>query len=241
MVMCTNFIGEIITKIVKVGVIVFPGSNCDRDMFHVLTDVFHLNTQYFWHEKGLPDNIDAVVLPGGFSYGDRLRAGVIAANSPVIDDVKKLANKGIPVLGVCNGFQILVESNLLPGVLLKNDTLNFMCQWTNLIVKNNKTPFTNKLLLNQKIPIPIANGEGRYYANSQLLDDLKKNNQIVFTYQNHVNGSAEQIAGVCNEDGNVVGMMPHPERATESLINPLDNKPSSLIFESLIDTIGVKN
>jgi len=116
-----------------------------------------------------------------------------------------------------------------------------MCQWTNLIVKNNKTPFTNKLLLNQKIPIPIANGEGRYYANSQLLDDLKKNNQIVFTYQNYVNGSAEQIAGVCNEDGNVVGMMPHPERATESLINPLDNKPSSLIFESLIDAIGVKN
>ena len=241
MVICSNFIGEIITKIVKVGVIVFPGSNCDRDMFHVLTDVFHLNTQYFWHEKGLPDNIDAVVLPGGFSYGDRLRAGVIAANSPVIDDVKKLANKGIPVLGVCNGFQILVESNLLPGVLLKNDTLNFMCQWTKLIVKNNKTPFTNKLSLNQKIPIPIANGEGRYYANSQLLDDLKKNNQIVFTYQNHVNGSAEQIAGVCNEDGNVVGMMPHPERATESLINPLDNKPSSLIFESLIDAIGVKN
>ena len=241
MVMCTNFIGEIITNIVKVGVIVFPGSNCDRDMFHVLTDVFHLNTQYFWHEKGLPDNIDAVVLPGGFSYGDRLRAGVIAANSPVIDDVKKLANKGIPVLGVCNGFQILVESNLLPGVLLKNDTLNFMCQWTNLIVKNNKTPFTNKLSLNQKIPIPIANGEGRYYANSQLLDELKKNNQIVFTYQNYVNGSAEQIAGVCNEDGNVVGMMPHPERATESLINPLDNKPSSLIFESLIDAIGVKN
>jgi len=239
--MCTNFIGEIITKTVKVGVIVFPGSNCDRDMFHVLTDVFHLNAQYFWHEKGLPDNIDAVVLPGGFSYGDRLRAGVIAANSPVIDDVKKLANKGIPVLGVCNGFQILVESNLLPGVLLKNNTLNFMCQWTNLIVKNNKTSFTNKLLLNQKIPIPIANGEGRYYANSQLLDDLKKNNQIVFTYQSHVNGSTEQIAGVCNEDGNVVGMMPHPERATESLINPLDNKPSSLIFESLIDAVGVKN
>ena len=114
MVMCINFIGEIIGKSVKVGVIVFPGSNCDRDMFHVLSDVFHLNTKYYWHEKGLPDNIDAVILPGGFSYGDRLRAGVIAANSPVIDDVKKLANRGIPILGVCNGFQILVESNLLP-------------------------------------------------------------------------------------------------------------------------------
>ena len=241
MVMYTNFIGEIINKIVKVGVLVFPGSNCDRDMFHVLTDVFHLNTQYFWHKKGLPHNIDAVILPGGFSYGDRLRAGVIAANSPIIDDVKKLANEGIPILGVCNGFQILVESNLLPGVLLKNDSLNFMCQWTNLIVKNNKTPFTNKLYLNQKIPIPIANGEGRYYVDSKLMHNLKNNNQIVFTYQNHVNGSVQQIAGVCNEDGNVVGMMPHPERAVEKVINPLDYLPSSLIFESLMHTIGVKN
>ena len=239
--MCTNFIGEIITKIVKVGVIVFPGSNCDRDMFHVLTDVFHLNTQYFWHEKGLPDNIDAIVLPGGFSYGDRLRAGVIAANSPIINDVKKLATKGIPILGVCNGFQILVESNLLPGVLLKNNSLNFMCEWISLIVKNNRTSFTNKLKLNQKIPIPIANGEGRYYADPQLMHDLKKQDQIVFAYENHVNGSIEQIAGICNEDCNVVGMMPHPERAAETLLNPIDNKPSSLIFESLLYTIGVKN
>ena len=241
MVMCTNFIGDIINIIVKVGVIVFPGSNCDRDMFHVLTDVFHLNAQYFWHEKGLPHDIDAVILPGGFSYGDRLRAGVIAANSPVIKDVKKLATKGIPILGVCNGFQILVESNLLPGVLLKNNSLNFMCEWISLIVKNNKTPFTNKLQLNHKIPIPIANGEGRYYADDKLMHDLKMNNQIVFTYQNYVNGSTEQIAGICNEDGNVVGMMPHPERATEEVINPLDYKPSSLIFESLVHTLGVKN
>ena len=239
--MCTNFIGEIITKIVKVGVIVFPGSNCDRDMFHVLSDVFNLDTQYYWHEKGLPDNIDAVILPGGFSYGDRLRAGVIAANSPVIADVKKLADKGIPILGVCNGFQILVESNLLPGVLLKNESLSFMCQWTNLVVKNNKTPFTNKLKLNQKIPIPIANGEGRYYVDSVLLHDLKKHDQIVFTYENYVNGSIGQIAGVCSEDRNVVGMMPHPERAAERLLNPIDSKPSSLIFESLLNTMGVKN
>jgi phosphoribosylformylglycinamidine synthase len=135
----------------------------------------------------------------------------------------------------------LVESNLLPGVLLKNESLNFMCQWTNLIVKNTKTPFTNKLQLNQKIPIPIANGEGRYYADSQLIHDLKKHNQIVFAYEDYVNGSIEQIAGICNKDGNVVGMMPHPERAAEKLINPLDNKPSSLIFESLIHTLGVKN
>ena len=225
----------------KVGVIVFPGSNCDRDMFHVLTDVFNLDTQYFWHEKNLPKDIDAVVLPGGFSYGDRLRAGVIAAHSPIISDVKKLAEKGTPILGVCNGFQILVESGLLPGVLLKNESLNFMCQWTNLIVENNKTPFTNKLKLNQKIPIPIANGEGRYYADKDVLKQLKKNNQIVFRYEKVINGSSDQIAGICNEDGNVVGMMPHPERATEPEINPIDHKPSSLIFESLLSKIGVKN
>ena len=225
----------------KVGVVVFPGSNCDRDMYHVLSDVFNLDTQYFWHDKGLPKNIDAVILPGGFSYGDRLRAGVIAAHSPIIKDVQKMAEKGVPVLGVCNGFQILVESGLLPGVLLKNDSLNFMCEWTNLIVENNKTPFTNKLKLHQKIPIPIANGEGKYYADDETLKKLKKKNQIVFRYANVVNGSLNQIAGVCNEDGNVVGMMPHPERAVESEINPIDNKPSSLIFESLMVQMGAKN
>ena len=225
----------------KVGVVVFPGSNCDRDMFHVLSDVFHLDTQYFWHDKGLPKNIDAIILPGGFSYGDRLRAGVIAAHSPIISDVKKMAEKGIPVLGVCNGFQILVESGLLPGVLLKNESLNFMCEWTELIVENNKTPFTNKLKLNQKIPIPIANGEGRYYADDDTLKKLKKKNQIVFRYGDIVNGSANRIAGVCNEGGNVVGMMPHPERAVESEINPIDSKPSSLIFESLLVQMGAKN
>lgn len=223
----------------KVGVIVFPGSNCDRDMFHVLTDVFHLDAQYFWHEKGLPKNIDAIILPGGFSYGDRLRAGVIAAHSPIIKDVQEMAQKGIPILGVCNGFQILVESGLLPGVLLKNNSLNFMCEWTNLVVENNKTPFTSQFKLGQKIPIPIANGEGRYYVDKDNLKQLKKKNQIVFRYENVINGSTDRIAGVCNEDGNVVGMMPHPERAVESEINPIDNKPSSLIFESLLSTMGV--
>ena len=225
----------------KVGVVVFPGSNCDRDMFHVLTDVFHLDAQYYWHDKGLPENIDAVILPGGFSYGDRLRAGVIAAHSPVIKDVQKMSENGIPILGVCNGFQILVESGLLPGVLLKNDSLNFMCEWTDLVVENNKTPFTNQFELNQKIPIPIANGEGKYFADDETLKSLQKNNQIVFRYSDVVNGSSNRIAGVCNEDGNVVGMMPHPERAVESEINPVDNKPSSLIFESLLEKMGVKN
>jgi len=224
---------------VKVGVIVFPGSNCDRDMYHVLTDVFKVDTQYFWHEKKLSSNLDAIILPGGFSYGDRLRAGVIAAHSPVIADVKRFASRGLPVLGVCNGFQILVESGLLPGVLLKNTSLSFMCKWTHLIVENNKTPFTNKLKLGQKIPIPIANGEGRYYADEQTLADLKKNNQIVFRYGEEINGSTVRIAGVCNKEGNVVGMMPHPERAVEPQINPIDCKPASLIFESLFNTIGV--
>jgi phosphoribosylformylglycinamidine synthase len=209
-------------------------------MFHVLQDVFKLDVKYFWHEDKLPKNLDAVVLPGGFSYGDRLRAGVIAAHSPVIADVKRLADKGMPVLGVCNGFQILVEAQLLPGVLLRNTSLNFMCRWTELIVENNKTPFTNQFELKQKIPIPIANGEGRYYADKATLAQLKKNNQIVFRYGENINDSVFDIAGICNKEGNVVGMMPHPERAVEPEINPKDSRPSSLIFESLIATVGAK-
>lgn len=224
----------------RVGVIVFPGSNCDRDMYHVLKDVFNLDVQYFWHEDKLPKNLDAVVLPGGFSYGDRLRAGVIAAHSPVIADVKKMADKGMPVLGVCNGFQILVESELLPGVLLRNTSLNFMCRWTELIVENNRTPFTRQFELKQRIPIPIANGEGRYYVDKATLAVLKKNNQIVFRYGENINDSVFDIAGICNKEGNVVGMMPHPERAVEAEINPKDSRPSNLIFESLIATVGAR-
>jgi len=224
---------------VKVAVVVFPGSNCDRDMHHVLSDVFKLKSELVWHTDELPKNIDAIVLPGGFSYGDRLRAGVIAAHSPVIAEVKKMAEKGMPILGVCNGFQILVEAGLLPGALLKNTSLAFMCKWTEIVVKNIKTPFTNKLKLNQRIPIAIANGEGRYYADKETLKSLKKNNQIVFTYGEEVNGASLDIAGICNKQGNVVGMMPHPERSAESIINPNNSKPASLIFESLLSTLGV--
>lgn len=226
-------------EIVNVAVIVFPGSNCDRDMHHVLTDVFKLKSKLVWHTDTLPKDVDAIVLPGGFSYGDRLRAGVIAAHSPVIADVKKMAEKGMPILGVCNGFQILVEAGLLPGALLKNNSLSFICKWTEIVVKNNKTPFTNRLKIGQKIPIAIANGEGRYYADSETLKSLKKNKQIVFTYDKDVNGATMKIAGICNKEGNVVGMMPHPERSAEQILNPKNAKPASLIFKSLLDTLGV--
>jgi phosphoribosylformylglycinamidine synthase subunit PurQ / glutaminase len=226
-------------KIVKVAVIVFPGSNCDRDMHHVLSDVFKLDSQLVWHTDPLPNDVDAIVLPGGFSYGDRLRAGVIAAYSPVIREVKKMAEKGMPILGVCNGFQILVEAGLLPGALLKNTSLSYICKWTEIIVKNSKTPFTNKFKINQRIPIAIANGEGRYYADRETLKSLKKNNQIVFTYAEEINGASMRIAGICNKEGNVVGMMPHPERSAEQIINPTNAKPASLIFESLLKTLGV--
>ncbi len=223
----------------RVAVIVFPGSNCDRDMHHVLTDVFKIKSQLVWHTDDLPKNIDAIVLPGGFSYGDRLRAGVIAAHSPIIAEVKKMGEKGMPILGVCNGFQILVECGLLPGALLKNTSLSYICKWTEIIVKNNKTPFTNKLKLGQRIPIAMANGEGRYYADKETLHALKKNNQIVFTYAEDVNGATMKIASICNKEGNIVGMMPHPERSAEQILNPRDAKPASLIFESLLNVLGV--
>lgn len=222
----------------KVGIVVFPGSNCDRDMHHVLQDVFNVNVQYVWHTKPLPTDTDAVILPGGFSYGDRLRAGAIAAHSPIMDDVRHVASQHIPILGVCNGFQILVESGLLPGALLVNESLGFMCQWTHLTVKNTTTPFTSCLHMDQSIPIPIANGQGRYHADDDTLKEMKKHNQIVFKYSDEINGSVDQIAGVCNIDhNNIVGLMPHPERAAEYDMNPIDCKPARLIFESLLKSM----
>src|SRR5438445_10696217 len=151
-------------------------------MHHILSDVFKLKTELVWHTDPLPNNVDAIVLPGGFSYGDRLRAGVIAAHSPVICEVKKMAERGMPILGVCNGFQILVEAGLLPGALLKNTSLTYICKWAEIIVKNNKMPFTKKMELNQIITIAIVNEEGRYYADEEKLKLLKKNNKIVFDF-----------------------------------------------------------
>ena len=225
----------------KVGVLRFPGTNCDRDIWKSI-EMKGKIPEWIWYKDSFnPDDYSAFLVPGGFSYGDYLRSGALAALSPAVESLKKADEMGKPIFGICNGFQILVESGLLPGVLLKNDSLNFMCEWTNLVVENNNTPFTNKLKPDQKIPIPIANGEGRYYADDNTLKQLKKKNQIVFRYDEKVNGSANRIAGACNEDGNVVGMMPHPERAVESEINPIDNKPSSLIFESLLSKMGVEN
>lgn len=218
----------------KVGIVVFPGSNCDRDMHHVLRDVFGFDVQCVWHTKPVPAGTDAVVLPGGFSYGDRLRAGAIAAHSPVMSDVRRLASEGTPVLGVCNGFQVLTESGILPGALLVNESLGFMCQWTDLVVENASTPFTSMMHAGQRVPIPIANGEGRYYADEDTARDLQRSGRVVFRYADgRVNGSVDGIAGICNDGGNVVGMMPHPERAAEYETNPVDCGPARMIFESL--------
>jgi phosphoribosylformylglycinamidine synthase subunit PurQ / glutaminase len=220
---------------VKVGIVVFPGSNCDRDVHHVLNDVIGISAQYVWHmEKSIID-YDALILPGGFSYGDRLRAGVIAAQSPIVEAIKKKAEEGLPILGICNGFQILVEAGLLPGALIKNVKLKFSCKWLEMEVLNVNTPFTNLFRLNDKISIPIAHGEGRYVISDDKLHDLYENNQVVFKYKDkNPNGSTEMIAAICNEDGNVMGLMPHPERASEPILSPNQTKSNAgLIFLSL--------
>ena len=219
----------------KVGIVVFPGSNCDRDVYHVLNDVLGISSQYVWHTDTSINNYDALILPGGFSYGDRLRAGVIAAQSPILEEIKKKAENGLPILGICNGFQILVEAGLLPGALVKNTRLQFSCKWLKIEALNIKTPFTNLFKLNDQINIPIAHGEGRYVVDKDQLKHLYKNNQIVFKYKDeNPNGSTGMIAAICNEDGNVMGLMPHPERATESILIPNETDSNArLIFLSL--------
>ena len=223
---------------IKVGVVVFPGSNCDRDVYHVLRNILNIDTEFIWHKKDDVKGYDAIILPGGFAYADRLRAGVIAAHSPVMRSVKRLARDGIPVLGICNGFQILVESGLLPGAFMRNNTLRFVCRWVrlNLEVEPTRSPFT--LLLNGSIDVPVANQEGRYYIDEDTLNEMKRNRQIVFRYSSNVNGSVESIAAVCNEEGNVMGIMPHPERASESILNPYGKEDGLLIFRSLLMYLG---
>jgi phosphoribosylformylglycinamidine synthase subunit PurQ / glutaminase len=221
----------------KVGIVVFPGSNCDHDVYYVLKKVLKVNVEYLWHTKESLENFDAIILPGGFAYGDRLRAGIIAAHSPVVSEIRKLAERHLPVLGICNGFQILVESGLLPGALLMNNSLEFVCKWTRLEVVNASTPFTNMFRPGDTINIPVAHGEGRYTVSERSYKSLQKASQIIFKYKDeNPNGSIDHVAGVSNKEGNVVGIMPHPERASEDMLMPFGLRSNAIIiFRSLLN------
>lgn len=228
----------------KVAVIRFPGSNCDLDMVGALRTIGGTEPALVWHEDSDLANggYGAVVLPGGFSFADRLRAGAIAASSPAMSAVKRLAERGVPVLGVCNGFQILVEAGLLPGALLRNSTLKFVCAWTHVRVENTRTPFTAGLRKGQVLALPIAHGEGRFYMPSRELSRLEKDGLVAFRYcdargdptaRSNPTGTLHNIAGVCNKEGNVVGLMPHPERATEVLLSSLGHSDGALMLASV--------
>lgn len=220
---------------VRVGILVFPGSNCERDVHTVLTQYAGIEPELIWHTKNDLGKYDAFVVPGGFSYGDSLRAGAIAAHSPVIGELKKMAKQNVPILGICNGFQILVESNLLPGALTTNSSLKFVCKRADLVVENNTTPFTSLFKRGEIISIPVAHGQGRYIIDSQSYRKLERNKQILLRYvDENINGSMNNVAAVCNEQGNVVGMMPHPERAIAIRASrEMVNSREHLIFESL--------
>lgn len=215
----------------KFAVIVFPGSNCDVDMYHAVKDELGEQVDLVWHDADNLDQYDGILIPGGFSYGDYLRSGAIAHMSVVMNAIKKAAEAGKPVLGVCNGFQILLESGLLPGAMLRNKNLKFICRTVELTVENNETMFTSSYEKGDKIRIPIAHGEGNYYCDEETLGKLKENNQIVFTYASDVNGSLSDIAGITNEKGNVLGMMPHPERAVSDLLGSADGLK---LFQSIV-------
>lgn len=223
---------------VKIGITVFPGSNCERDVFNILKLWFHVDVDYIWHSNKIK-NFDAIIIPGGFTYGDRLRAGAIAAHSPLMDKIKEVSEKDVPVLGICNGFQILVESGLLPGALILNDTMKFECSWVKVRVLNNKTPFTNLYENNQQFHMPIAHGEGKYVINEDYLKVLENNKQIIVQYEkNNPNGSIGNIAAISNLRGNVMGIMPHPERGIDPLLIPNGfSDDCSIFFKSLIQYI----
>ena len=218
----------------RIGIVVFPGSNCDRDVHYILNHILHIPSHYVWHTDSNLSAFDSLIIPGGFAYGDRLRAGAIAAHSPAANGLKKMAKDGGIILGICNGFQILVECGLLPGALVKNNSLSFVCRETTIKVENNNTVFTSSFKKDQTIKIPIAHGEGRYIADNRLLKTILKKRQVVFRYFNDdPNGSAGHIAAVCNEEGNVMGMMPHPERAVTR-----GSPEASMIFRSIYTYLG---
>ncbi|MBH8584570.1 MULTISPECIES: phosphoribosylformylglycinamidine synthase subunit PurQ [Thermoactinomyces] len=216
----------------KFAVPVFPGSNCDMDCIHAVEDVLGEPVTPVWHHESDLSSYDAVILPGGFSYGDYLRSGAIARFSPVMQGVKKAAADGKLVIGICNGFQILLESGLLPGAMLKNKNLSFLCDFQTLRVENAKTPFTMQYQEGERIRIPIAHQEGNYYCDEKTLARLEENGQIVFRYADeNPNGSVQNIAGICNREGNVLGMMPHPERAIHEWMGSEDGRR---LFQSML-------
>ena len=228
---------------VRFGVVVFPGSNCDHDAYHAAKHVLGQDAQFIWHEEESVGDVDVVIVPGGFSYGDYLRSGAIARFSPIMQDVVRFAQNGGLVLGICNGFQILCEAGLLPGTLLRNESLRFVSKPTTLRVENADTPFTGAFRKGQVVTFPVAHGEGRYFADDDVLDRLDANDQILFRYSTpdgvisddaNPNGSVHNIGGIVNEDRNVCGLMPHPERCVEALIGGTDGR---LIFESLIEHV----
>jgi phosphoribosylformylglycinamidine synthase len=227
----------------KFGVVVFPGSNCDHDTYYVLRKIIDVDVVFLWHKQTSLDGCDVLILPGGFSYGDYLRTGAISRFSPIMSEVIKFANKGGYVLGICNGFQILLEAGLLPGVMIRNESLNFVCKDIYLKVENKNTNYTRAINGNKVLKIPIAHGEGNYFTDEKTLKQLEDNQQIVFRYclndgsvtaDANPNGSINNIAGIMNKEGNVLGMMPHPERCSDPVLGKTDG---SLIFNSLVNNI----
>lgn len=228
----------------KFGVLVFPGSNCDHDAYHAVSKYVGQPVDFIWHRSTDLSGYDAVIVPGGFSYGDYLRAGALARFSPVMQSVKKFAAEGKFVFGICNGFQILCEAGLLPGALMRNSGLHFVCKHVNIRVENNNTPYTSEIAADKVLSIPIAHAEGNYVCDDETFSQLEENGQIIFRYcsgageitdEANPNGARSNIAGICNQDRNVLGMMPHPERACEELLGSTDGRG---IFSSLTRAIA---
>ena len=226
----------------NVAVIRFPGSNCDLDVVHALQSTVGVKPRLIWHERDDIGRFDAVILPGGFTFGDYLRAGAIAARSPSISKIRRMADQGKPVLGICNGFQILVEAGMLPGSLLRNDGLKFVCKWVNVRVDSTRTPFTRLAKKNQVFQMPVAHGEGRFFSSQEEIKRLVREGRVVLRYvdalgrptgDGNPNGSLSNIAGICSEEGNVMGLMPHPERASDPLLSPSGSSDGSLLFSSM--------
>ncbi|GKQ42592.1 phosphoribosylformylglycinamidine synthase subunit PurQ [Companilactobacillus sp. RD055328] len=216
----------------KFAVIVFPGSNCDEDLYKAINLYTDEDVEYVNYKETSLEKFDAVLIPGGFSYGDYLRSGALAKFAPIMKAIKEFAKEKKPIVGICNGFQILTEAGLLPGSLIRNEKMQFVCDTVDLNVVNKDTKFTSKYAGKETIQLPVAHGEGNYYCDEETLNKLKKNKQIVFTYKENVNGSVDNIAGITNEDGNILGMMPHPERAMDALFGGVDGIH---LFKSLIN------